>query len=187
MKLRPRLRETFSDKFFKMGQKGQEFSVFKLLISAIIALAILAVLMPIIGGIVGGGFGADPNEEAVSQITNLYNKPSLHQLTKTVIFKQGTALNAKAIAVGTKLLTQDQLWLGRGTFSTGTDFSEPASTGVISYKGSGSKSVKLSILCDAGSAIDVDLTRNELPTPDSVRSDACSNEETCCVIILRPA
>ncbi|MDO8537669.1 MAG: hypothetical protein Q7S21_02185 [archaeon] len=172
------------------GQKGQEFSVFKLLISAIIALAILAVLMPIIGSIFLG-FGTNPNDEAVTQIKNLYNKPSQHVLTKAVTFTQASGgLNAKSIATGTQLLSQSQLWLGTGDFGEG-EFALSASGGIINYTGSGSKSVKLSIMCDAGKDIDTDLTENGLadikPTSDPPTACDSTSNETCCIILLRSA
>ena len=206
MKLTPRPRETFSDKFFKMGQKGQEFSVFKLLISAIIALAILAVLMPIIGSIFLG-FGTDPNDEAVTQIKNLYNKPSQHVLTKSVTFRQGTELNSKSIAQGTQLLSQSQIWVGLGDFVSG-DFALSSGGKNIQFTGSGSKSVKLSIVCDVGKDIDDDLQVNGLisavrdttngsfsagadsePKMSSSIPTGCteSSGETCCAIALRSA
>ena len=173
------------------GQKAQEFSVFKLLISAIIALAILAVLMPIIGSIFLG-FGTNPNDEAVTQIKNLYNKPSQHVLTKAVTFTQASGgLNSKSIATGTQLLSQSQLWLGTGDFSDGEEFALTTSGGIINYTGSGSKSVKLSIMCDAGKDIDTDLTENGLESikPANTPPTACdtSSNETCCVILLRSA
>ncbi|MDO8538569.1 MAG: hypothetical protein Q7S21_06805 [archaeon] len=129
-----------------------------------------------------------PIDEAITQIKNLYNKPGQHVLTKQVTFREGGALSAKAIANGSQLLSEEQVWLGLGGFENSKDFSYYDNGKRIAYSGSAIRVAKLSILCDEGSKIENDLIENNIPIP-TAPNPMCtdSNNPMCCAVVLRSA
>ena len=173
-----------------MNSKGQSFDVFKLLISAIVASAILVMLFAIIGGI--PTFGTDPTQKAVETVKSMYSSPGQHYKTSEVQFKSGDGLTPKTIASKSGLLSESQVCTSVGEFENDTTlFSNDG--GVVTYIGSGNKNAKLSVICDDGKS----LTESDIPRYQGSYNWAsscteswtstCNGEETCCIIALRKA
>ena len=173
----------------KLNQKGQAFSVFKLLIAAIVALAILAILLPILKI---PAFGANPNDEAVSQVKTLYNSPGEYRLSKAVTFSTQScspSLNAKSIAQQSQLLSTEQIWLDRGDFASGEQFVLSNDGSIVSYNASGSRQVKLGVMCDSSSEIEDSLNSQGIDPEDPRQSNVCDTgtSHTCFFITLKAA
>ncbi|MFH1751628.1 MAG: hypothetical protein ABH821_01670, partial [archaeon] len=95
-------------KRFFANEKGQAFSTFKLLIAAVIAIAILTLLMPIIVDL-GGFTTIEPDSEASSQLKSYVGRPGRYYLTKDVTFSKEDSMVAKSIAKGTGIIEQSQI------------------------------------------------------------------------------
>lgn len=75
--------------------KGQAFDTFKLLIAAVVAVAILGILLGILGGIFWPG--ANPYQVAKDQLTSASNYKGLPQIsTSTAAFKKGMTMDGGA-------------------------------------------------------------------------------------------
>ena len=76
-------------------RKGQAFDTFKLLIAAVVAVAILGILLGILGGIFWPG--ANPYQVAKDQLTSASNYKGLPQIsTSTAAFKKGMTMDGGA-------------------------------------------------------------------------------------------
>jgi len=168
-----------------MFQRGQAFDVFKLLIAAVVAIALLAVLLPIIYNIIMIGQNK-PTETAVSLVKDSYNKPSLYQSTDNVTFNESDSLNAKTIASSSRILTEDQVCVSAGELSGDPNFSDGAN-GIVQYSGKSAKTVKLGIVCDIGKDVLNDFSQYGLdPSLIPSSCSACtSGNQTCCVILIQ--
>ena len=172
----------------RFNSKGQAFDVFKLLIAAVIALAMLAILMPILQNLIFNQYGK-PGEEAANQIKNFYNRPSDYGQSKEVTFnQQSPTLNAEAIASAAQVgLDQSQICMSLGEFKDSTDFGFSASTRNLILKYTGSqKKVKLGIMCDDGANLEQSLADQGLTDLDlkCIDSGGPSGNQTFCAIVL---
>ncbi|MBU1120385.1 hypothetical protein KJ660_00745, partial [Candidatus Micrarchaeota archaeon] len=79
-----------------MNSKGQEFSVFKLLISAIIAVVILAILLSVIGPL--DFFVTPPQSGANDLIKQITKTPNHEDKSGDVTFKTNESFNSKSTA-----------------------------------------------------------------------------------------
>ena len=97
-----------------MNQQGQAYSTFKLLIAAIVAMAILAILIPIIMNVIGL-IKASPQDEAKSLLSDLVGAPGALKHTKEVVFESDSVLAASALAERLPL-AKDQICMSTGEF-----------------------------------------------------------------------
>ena len=166
-----------------MNQEGQAFDVFKLLIAAVIAIAILSLLMPIIGTIMGI-FKNDPTEKAKAMLTDLYNKRSTPKETVEVTFDTSTPVISKeAVTVNTSL-SPDQVCFSLGDYASASGEWDASAT-KLRHVGPTGRNVRLGIECSLGidaleADIDADFDGATLET-----DCACTNEDPCCAIVLR--
>ncbi|MDD5148422.1 MAG: hypothetical protein PHH08_03070 [Candidatus ainarchaeum sp.] len=180
------------------NKKGQAFDVFKLLIAAIIAIAILALLMPILTGI-GGGFGSKPSEEAQTALKSIANKPTTSYTTKKVVFGPSTetSINSKSIAEGSNgLVSAEQVCVSQGDYVDDTANWETSSEmAVVKYKASSAKTVTLQVICDRAQDMQEGDSYFE-KYDDKLRIDgvdwasecpciAAGGSETCCVLAVK--
>jgi len=144
-------------------------------------------LLPIINNI--GGIGQNrPNDVAVRELKDLVTSPSQHRLTESVVFKQEEALNAKAIAEKTNVLSPDQVCVSVGELSDDPNFVDKGDGTLITYTGRGSKTTKLSVMCDAGNALSEDLGSYSLDQGWVSACSACTGgTQTCCLVAIRKA
>ena|SRR3989338_6636100 len=173
------------------NEKGQAFSTFKLLIAAVVAIAMLTILLPIINQI--GGIGqTNPNDEAARQINGV--GPGEHRLTRSVNFSQETTLNARTIAAGSDKYSEDQVCVTKGEFDD-TIFEEVEGR-TVQYKGTGAQAVKLSIICDRGDLMQRAFEDNGLEETLGESRTFCSgledktgcsegSKQTCCIVMIR--
>ncbi len=169
-----------------MNQKGQEFSAFKLLISAIVAVAILAILIPII---MPPDFGEDPNVKVKQLIGQAVANPSAIQLDE-VTFKEGKSISAASI-ISNSGLSADQVCMGITKFEN-RDFrliggaSTESGYYRIIYDGGSDKKVKIIVICDT----DAESLVNDLMDyghDDKINTsdcDICEGQGTCCAVML---
>ncbi|HLD58320.1 MAG TPA: hypothetical protein VI977_01605 [archaeon] len=132
------------------NKKGQAFDVFKLLIAAIIAIAILVVLLPLLRPPVLPG--NDPIGGARTLISDLANKPALPRTSQPVIFAAGVTINSRGIAEGSSgVVTEEGVCVSAGDFFENTptwDTTEYKNR--VTYNGTSQKNVLLHAICDTG-------------------------------------
>lgn len=173
---------------FIRDQRGQAFSTFQLLISAVIALAILGLLLTILGQLPFLNT-QKPSTEAENLIKSQVSRPGEVRTSLPVSFQKGDSLNTKAIASASGVLTPGQICLSTGEHVGTEEFSiSGGNTKILTYSGSQLR-VKLSVICDAGDQLQDDLTDNGFTEPwltQDAESD-CSNltSQTTCLIALR--
>ena len=166
-----------------MDNKGQGFEVFKLLIAAIVAGAILAILLPLLNI---DFTGRDPATVAAEKIKEGITLPGTPIYTDSVSFKRNQSLVASTLADKSRQLNQDQVCLSKGDLGSDPTFEE-LDAKQISYTGTG-KSVKMAVLCDSGREIEQSAT--DLPglEPDWLGNCGCAqsqSDETCCLVALK--
>ena len=143
-----------------MDSKGQAFSVFKLLIAAVVAGAILVILFQVLAIIPDPG-GQAPNEVAASNVKSQQNKAADLKIVRDVTFKPGDVLNHKTISSDSDGLSSSQVCVLLSDNAPNYDAFEADGAGkVITYNGSYSQKVRLLIVCDRYD----DLTNETLST-----------------------
>jgi len=173
-----------------INQKGQAFDVFKLLIAAVIAIAILSLLMPIIGTITGI-FTKDPTVEARTLLSDLYNKPLTWKETAGVTFSSSNPTMAVAALVEGTNLSADQVCLSLGDFATAEwEITGSGGTRKIEHSTSTSRLVKIAVECardtedPAQDVLDDELTSRIGSATLECDEDGCPGP-TCCMVVLR--
>ena len=133
----------------KLTNKGQAFSTFQLLIAAVVALALLGVLLPMISGGFGG-FGNSPSEAASQKVSSQINAPGNLSYTDAVKFKTDDTLDAFSVAEDAQL-GRDQVYVllpqKYENYFTPQAGNESASK-VIRYDMSSQNDFKIGVLCD---------------------------------------
>ena len=144
---------------FLKDKRGQEFDVFKLLISAVVAVVILGLLLSIINIIIPPAQG-NPSEEAGKLVQSIVNKPSQFQETQQVTFTNGKNINARGIALATKgYIEEGEVCLSLGEFAQragwvgGINGQNTPSAASITYTASDALQAKIGAVCDTVSAI----------------------------------
>ena len=173
-----------------MNQKGQAFSTFELLISAVVALAILVLLLNIVGNLQFFG-GKNPSDEAKVLIQSQISKPSELQTTRDVTFRPESSLNAKAIATASGVITADQICISPGDFADNKNFEPSPNGAIITYTGSANITTNLSVICDTGNQLQDDLTQIGDIASNWISGTQCEavassdNRRTGCIIVVR--
>jgi len=88
------------------NEKGQAFSVFNLLIAAVVSLAILGLLMSIMGGIGGIGGGTAPDKAAKNLIEDAFNSDFQEQYDD-VTFTDKIKIRAVALEASSSILAEE--------------------------------------------------------------------------------
>jgi len=189
---------------FGLNQKGQAFDTFKLLIAAIIAIAILGILLSILN-IVQFPWQSDPTKETINSISTALSSYATAQTTTKVVFNSSkdTLTNAAIARGGSLSIGEDQICLVKGYYGDSDSVFRYVSGNEgkaieLSNKGS-SREVRISVLCDSGR----DNIESDLQLIPSVQTDAekgdglgvCDNvptcqsgtgsTEPCCIVVLR--
>ena len=142
-----------------IGQKGQAFDVFKLLIAAVVAGAILLILLNILQVIPGIG-SQEPGKVAAEHVKSKSNDIGNPELVPNVTFKQGDSLNTKTIASKSEGLSEDQICVTVSESAPNKDqFEDLVGAGkIVKYNGTTTQKTRLFVLCDRENEIDVTLT-----------------------------
>jgi len=168
-----------------MNTRGQAYSSFKLLIAAIVAVAILAILIPILMSIVVPG--NDIQTVTAQMINNQSPQPGAISSSQTVNFASNSNLASSAI-VGNSGLTSDQICLHKG---------DHASRETIEVRGSSLMNVgpdldmKVSVMCNRANALMDSLQELGYDIQFNGQDGFCNCQlettQKCCVAILKYA
>lgn len=175
-----------------MLSRGQSFDVFQLLISAIVAGAILVILLNIIGII--NPPGSNLNSEATALVktglTSSYGSP----VSKSNLSINNTiTLAPTTIAQGTEVSASD-ICVSAGSFTDDSPslFAPTTDGRALKYLGSGSKKIGLTVVCGRGSDLRDGLGyisgfEDSWVSSCGGGSWSCTDEtsnQTCCVVAL---
>jgi len=189
-----------------MGQKGQAFSTFKLLIAAIVAVVILMILLSILN-IIDFSPRNQPIVGASDALEAAYQTPSALENSQNVTFTNEYTLSRLAVVERANIgISSEQVCLSVGDFqeisSAGfvggvNNQFEDASENRITYTGGGNKNVKLSVLCYEGEELpDLlnggDVSKEIYSELKSEWIDQCNcvsdtdlQKQICCAVMLR--
>ena len=177
-----------------MNENGQAYSTFKLLIAAIVAMAILAILIPIIMQVLGL-IKANPTDEATSLLSSLVDSPGNISRTKEVIFEPGAALAASALSSKINIAT-DQICMSTGEFESDEDAlfewreSDDGDEQRLLYNGNSEQQAKIAIVCNNNldSLLDdidfYSIDYDEGNDLENACSAICADRGKCCAIVL---
>ncbi len=178
-----------------MNQEGQAYSTFKLLIAAIVAMAILAILIPIIMQVMGL-IKADPMNETKSLLSDLVGSPGAVKRTKEVVFSPDSVLAASALAERLPI-SADQICMSTGKFEEDDEDGfeclncdgDPDKTQRIIYKGNGDITAKIAVVCNVSNdelASDIGAYGLQYSTGNSLVAacEVCADKGKCCAIVL---
>jgi len=169
-----------------LNQKGQTFDVFKLVISAIIAVAILGILVGIMSNIFTPG--QKPIDEAVRLVSTQVNSIGSLASSNEVKFEANDqTMSSYAIADRSGALDSSQVCLSIGEYATDSSGSpkfsvEDLGDGSLGTKlvhnGSTSLQAQLKVICAPG---------KNLKSFASPFADACkciTKDDLCCVVYV---
>ena len=174
-----------------MDSKAQASSVFQLLISAIVAGAVLMILLQVLG-VINFGFNQAPDTAAADQLKDAWNhRATIKTTTSNVTFTSAASnINSVALADSSKVgISKEQICLSLGDFSTidNPPFEINDDRTSITYTGSSNKDARVSVYCYTGK--ELQSTLEGLGTgldPAWAGECACADsEETCCLVALR--
>ncbi len=142
-----------------MDSRGQGFDVFKLLIAAVVAGAILLILLQTLQILPNIG-SQNPNNAASNAVKSKINEPGLPQILDNITFSNGDSLNAKTIAQQSKALSPEQVCVLKSASAPNSDnFKIPGEAGrVVTYDGSFSQQTRLLVICDRSSEMQASLS-----------------------------
>ena len=175
-------------RYIKPNQQGQAFSVFKLLISAIVAFAVLSILLTILPN---PRFGRDPGEIAKSMISERLRNPGALGRSDVITFETDSALAPSALTEGTGI-TRQQVCVSRGEYSG--DESDFEFVGkALYYRGTSSLDARISVMCDRAEQLDEGMEQFEYEFYEGLEEDGtdtrcgadCTGNRTCCYIFVR--
>jgi hypothetical protein len=141
------------------NQKGQAFSVFKLLIAAVVAVTILMILMSIIGGI--DVFStSDPQDEAIKKLGNGLQSLGTPLKVKSVTFSPDYTLSGTTMSNSLDI-GPDQLCVCLSErYDGGTSRFDASAEGIIvNYTGASNQVTGLRVLCNNASVFEGQLAR----------------------------
>lgn len=171
----------------RFSQKGQAFDVFKLLIAAVVAGAILLILLQVLGALPGFE-NKVPNTTAANTVKSQVNNIGTPTTVKDVTFSENDALTASAIAEKSGSLSREQICLvvsgklpNKGKFSNET----PA---MIQYTGQSTQRTRLVVLCDRAEDIGTTVESFGYNDKYDLDVDSCGFEgaqtQTVCLVAV---
>ncbi len=139
------------------GFKGQGFDVFKLLIAAVVAGAILIILLQVLQILPSIG-SESPNNSAANAVKSKVNELGLPVIINNVTFNNGDSLNAKTIAQQSKSISSDQICVLVSDSAPNRDNFEVKANGkIVVYDGFVSQQTRLIVLCDRANELETSL------------------------------
>jgi hypothetical protein len=177
-----------------VNEKGQAFSVFKILIAGIVALAMLGILLPLLNI---QTIQNDPSEVASSLVQKaLGSRYTLVQSEQKALFDTDSELVARSISAKNRSILENQVCIVPGKYdSEGSNlFSDSATGSFITYTSSQSRDLKIAAICAEGTEIEDALDQRAEGTTsiandirDHVQDqvavcDCISSSEICCVV-----
>ena len=187
-----------------MDSRGQAYSTFQLLIAAVVAMAILAILIPIIMQVMGL-ITANPTDETRSLLGSLIDAPGSMRTTKVVSFTPGADLSggnlAEKVSLGKSQICMSTGEFDRGFECLGCDTTDASQQRLI-YTGTTNMTAKIAVVCnkwvvDNGSVVEdgglaADLTDHKLDDIGGTSileacTNICKENIKCCAIVLKRA
>ena len=171
-----------------MNENGQAYSTFKLLIAAIVAMAILAILIPIILQVLNI-IKNDPTTQVTTVLNDLVDKPGTLRHTEEVVFRPEDSL-AGATLEAKLPLSKNQICMSLGEFDEDEDRGFSLLTGDeehrIIWNGAGEQTAKIALLCNTNkeTLVDSDFEIYGLDEFD-IDCDICSDSGKCCAMFLK--
>jgi len=144
-----------------MNSAGQGFDVFKLLIAAVVAGAILLILLQTLQVIPTPG-GRNPNELASETVKSQINNLGLPQYVDNVVFKNNAVLSGKTIAENSKALSSDQVCVKITDSTPNKDAFKNTNGRIVQYTGSFDQRTRLVVICDRKNELDDTISDLEL-------------------------
>lgn len=179
-----------------MDQRGQAYSTFKLLIAAIVAMAMLAILIPIIMQAMGW-LTNSPLNETKSLISDLVGSPGSLKHTPEVVFKPDDVLAASAL-VERLPISADQICMSTGQFEEDTTngfeclgCEEAVDNQRLIYHGKSNRTAKIAIVCNVNfdPKLKDDIEAYGLDdlggTSITDACGICEGKGKCCAIVLK--
>ena len=183
-----------------MNIRGQAYSTFKLLIAAIVAMAILAILIPIIMQAMGW-LTASPLNETKSLLTDLVGSPGALKHTPEVVFKPDDVLASSAL-VERLPISQDQVCISTGQFEEDSEngfecigCEDAEDNQRLVYHGASDQAARLAVVCNVSlNELERDIDAYNLEDGDgewdggSSITDACQvceGKGKCCAVVLK--
>ena len=174
------------------NQRGQAFSVFELMIAAIVAVAILFVLLPILGGII------TPTGDAKTNIGNTLASVRTGATADTPIFKleKGTLIKSEHFTA--KGLDKCSINFDQGKFTSGvtvTNGEAETCNGSFLYTGVGTVNARAKVICET-TPTSLQDTVGKLEAANSIEAPkydywtSCGEDgdyDVCCLVILQKA
>ena len=171
-----------------LNERGQEFSVFKLLISAIVAIVILTLLLNILG-IIDPNINTDPAEAAKNLLTSMDSSIFNQKISDSLDFSREHSINNAALAESVGLNSEQICLLASDNLPA--DFEGTGSR--ISRTGSSPQRVKLAGICayseyfSNGNYTDYAPELEDITYRDETIGDCfqeLSDGEKACLIVL---
>ena len=173
-----------------MNDRGQAYSTFKLLIAAIVALAILMILLPIISSVLGI-LQNDPTDKTRELLNNLYNQPETLKTAEDVTFTPNS--NISGLALSEKLpLGKNEICMSLGDYEADTEAGFAVSGDEhhrITWNGVSNKVVDIVVVCN----LNFDMLEQgfdgtiveERSWEYSDCEDICGEDGRCCLVALK--
>ena len=177
-----------------MNQSGQAYSSFRLLIAAIVAVAILGILVTIIMSAMGF-ITANPLSETKSLLSELVGSPGALKHTPEVVFKPDDVLAASALAERLPI-GKDQICMSTGQFEEddlggfkclGCDGDDQHR---IIYHGNSNRAAKIAVVCNVNLdelKSDIDAYSLDFSEGNDIERacDICEGKGKCCAVVLK--
>ncbi|MFH1696284.1 MAG: hypothetical protein ABH854_00035 [Candidatus Diapherotrites archaeon] len=166
------------------SEKGQAFSVFKLLIAAVVAIVILTILLQVLSGI-GTFQQGKPSEQAATKVSSLVNSLGIPEKTQTVTWENGDTLFSRNIADSTGTIGEDQVCVLMGDVPASRFDLDNEGT-IIRYTGTSGLATKLQVLCDHEELIGdtVGLYQYEWDLDNCNFDPNSDSQRTVCVVVV---
>ncbi len=173
-----------------MNSKGQANSVFKILIAAVVAGAILMILMNTLNFIPSIG-GEDPNSSATNLVKSNINSAGLPEFVE-VTFNKDNSLNSRTIASKSKVIDKERVCVMVSKSAPNYDAFEDMGGDhlVVQYAGSYSVKTRLMVVCDAGDELEDSIDAYGYGDTDAYDfdvtdcTDFASISNKCCVVVV---
>ncbi|MFH0715154.1 MAG: hypothetical protein V1847_05270 [Candidatus Diapherotrites archaeon] len=136
----------------------------------------------------------DPSNVAAKQIQNAKEIQGTLFVSENIVFKKGDQLVPIVIAEKASGLSRDQICVSRGDFADSEMFQTSPPIGALTFVGTGSKKVGMSVMCDSGAYFFETLRALEADNPGASEwtddcmaawNETCSGSGTCCIVALR--
>jgi len=171
-----------------LNERGQEFSVFKLLISAIVAIVILTLLLNILG-IIDFNPNTDPAEAAKNLLTSMDSSVFQEKVSGRLDFSSKNSINSAALAESTGL-SRNQICLSKSD-DLPVDFE--ATGTLISKTGASSIRVELVGICaykenfDSNEYLDYaqQLSKATFEIPPDCFKKVVIGEKACLLVLIK--